>query len=263
MRLTLIESPLFPLRCLSTSSLPTVLASATSDAAFAPPKPPTTSSTISISATIMRPDAAPIGGDVEVLRRYIGHCTFPERRSTKTTLHLPLNSSPMLSFPITPPADSESDDDRDGESVETDSQAHKILETATHVLATEANALLHLSRLYATDALARDGFLRAVEAIAESQEKDGKTIVIGVGKSGKIGDKLVASMNSLGLLTTFLNPTDALHGDLGIIRKVSYMIHPSCLCYCAVVLPSLCSGSPSCFPHPLLATVSCRTFVLS
>ncbi|TGZ81474.1 SIS domain-containing protein, partial [Ascodesmis nigricans] len=125
----------------------------------------------------------------------------------------------MLSFPITPPADSESDDDRDGESVETDSQAHKILETATHVLATEANALLHLSRLYATDALARDGFLRAVEAIAESQEKDGKTIVIGVGKSGKIGDKLVASMNSLGLLTTFLNPTDALHGDLGIIRK--------------------------------------------
>jgi D-arabinose 5-phosphate isomerase GutQ len=42
-----------------------------------------------------------------------------------------------------------------------------------------------------------------VEAIVDSQEKGGKIIIIGVGKSGKIGDKLVATMVSLGLMTIF------------------------------------------------------------
>lgn len=99
-------------------------------------------------------------------------------------------------------------------------EAEKILSTATHVLATEAAGLLSLSRLYTRDPICRNGFVRAVQAIAASQEAGGKTIVVGVGKSGKIGDKLVASMNSMGLFTVFLNPVDALHGDLGIIRKV-------------------------------------------
>ncbi|KAF8245320.1 SIS domain-containing protein [Wilcoxina mikolae CBS 423.85] len=114
----------------------------------------------------------------------------------------------MLAFPITPPT---TDD--------VDPRAEKTLLTATHVLSTEAAALSCLSRLYATDPLCRDGFLRAVDAIVDSQEKNGKIIVIGVGKSGKIGDKLVATMNSLGLMTIFLNPVEALHGDLGVVRK--------------------------------------------
>ena len=105
-----------------------------------------------------------------------------------------------------------------------DLRAEKILSTATHVLATEATALSCLSRLYATDPKCRHGFLQAVEATVESQRAGGKIVVIGVGKSGKIGDKLVATMNSLGLMTIFLNPVEALHGDLGIVRKVSFII---------------------------------------
>jgi D-arabinose 5-phosphate isomerase GutQ len=89
------------------------------------------------------------------------------------------------------------------------------------VLATEATALSILSQLYATSPLCRDSFVRAVEAIVKSQKRGGKNIVVGVGKSGKIGDKLVASMNSMGLMSVFLNPVEALHGDLGIVRKVS------------------------------------------
>jgi D-arabinose 5-phosphate isomerase GutQ len=48
----------------------------------------------------------------------------------------------------------------------------------------------------------------------------GKLIVSGVGKSGKVAEKLVATMNSLGIFTVYLHPIEALHGDLGIIRPV-------------------------------------------
>ncbi|KAL7270695.1 hypothetical protein RUND412_006590 [Rhizina undulata] len=119
---------------------------------------------------------------------------------------LPPESETIPTLPITPPA------------TESDPHAEQILSTAAHVLSTEATALSYLSRLYATDPIARGGFVRAVEAIAESFGKGGKTVVIGVGKSGKIGEKMVASMNSLGLLANFLHPVEALHGDLGIVR---------------------------------------------
>ena len=126
----------------------------------------------------------------------------------------PSPASQVLAYPITRPTTDSG----------LDLRAEKILSTATHVLATEATALSCLSRLYATDPQCRHGFLRAVEATVESQKAGGKIVVIGVGKSGKIGQKLVSSMNSLGLMTIFLNPVEALHGDLGIVRKVSFII---------------------------------------
>jgi arabinose-5-phosphate isomerase len=45
----------------------------------------------------------------------------------------------------------------------------------------------------------------------------GKLIVCGVGKSGNIGRKLAATLNSTGATTVCLNVGDALHGDLGVI----------------------------------------------
>lgn len=109
-------------------------------------------------------------------------------------------------LPITPPT------------TELDPQSEQILFSATHVLSTEATALSHLSRLYATDPVARNGFVRAVETIQSSLERGGKVVVVGVGKSGKIGEKMVATMNSLGLVSVFMHPVEACHGDLGIIR---------------------------------------------
>lgn len=52
----------------------------------------------------------------------------------------------------------------------------------------------------------------------------GKLVVCGVGKSGKIGRKIEATMNSLGIHSAFLHPTEALHGDLGLVRPVSNTI---------------------------------------
>jgi D-arabinose 5-phosphate isomerase GutQ len=91
----------------------------------------------------------------------------------------------------------------------------KRLATAVHVLGTEATALSHLTRLYETDPVARQGFNQAVEAITNCMGHRGKIVICGVGKSGHIAKKLVATMNSLRIAATFLHPTEALHGDLG------------------------------------------------
>ena len=98
------------------------------------------------------------------------------------------------------------------------------LSRAVHVLATETTALQNLTQLYSSDRLARDGFTRAVDAITRRQGTSngtggGKLVVIGVGKSGHIAKKLVATFNSLAIQAVFLHPTEALHGDLGQISR--------------------------------------------
>ncbi|KAE8132561.1 ubiE/COQ5 methyltransferase family-domain-containing protein [Aspergillus pseudotamarii] len=90
--------------------------------------------------------------------------------------------------------------------------------TAIHVIATERAALAHLERLYETNALAQESLARAVSQITHSVRSGGKLVCCGVGKSGKIAQKLEATMNSLGIYSAFLHPTEALHGDLGMIR---------------------------------------------
>ncbi|KAF4344688.1 arabinose 5-phosphate isomerase [Fusarium beomiforme] len=91
------------------------------------------------------------------------------------------------------------------------------LREGIHVLNTEALALRNLSRLYTTDPIARDGFSSSVQTIIKQQAANGKLVIIGVGKSGHIGQKLVATFKSLAIPAVFLHPTEALHGDLGII----------------------------------------------
>lgn len=93
------------------------------------------------------------------------------------------------------------------------------LSNAVHVLGTEATALSCLTRLYETDPVARGGFNSAVEAITRFKCDKGKLVICGVGKSGHIAKKLVATMNSLKIHASYLHPTEALHGDLGGIGK--------------------------------------------
>lgn len=52
----------------------------------------------------------------------------------------------------------------------------------------------------------------------------GRVIITGVGKSGIIARKIVATLNSTGTPAVFLHPTDAVHGDLGIVRKDDVVI---------------------------------------
>ena len=53
---------------------------------------------------------------------------------------------------------------------------------------------------------------------------DGKVIITGMGKSGHIGNKIAATMSSLGTPSFFLHPAEALHGDLGMVSKDDVVI---------------------------------------
>lgn len=52
----------------------------------------------------------------------------------------------------------------------------------------------------------------------------GKIIWCGIGKSGHICKKIVATMQSLGIQAIFLHPSEALHGDLGIVSKSDIVV---------------------------------------
>jgi arabinose-5-phosphate isomerase len=60
-------------------------------------------------------------------------------------------------------------------------------------------------------------FCRACDAVRDCVEKRGKIVVLGVGKSGHIGDKIAATLTSTGSPAVVLNSLNALHGDLGVV----------------------------------------------
>ncbi len=60
-------------------------------------------------------------------------------------------------------------------------------------------------------------FADAVELLKECLENKGKIVVVGIGKSGNIGHKIAATLNSTGSTSVVLNSQNALHGDLGIL----------------------------------------------
>jgi len=98
------------------------------------------------------------------------------------------------------------------------------LMTGLHVMSTEAAALANLARVYETELIAQEGFELSVNAIADCQRRGGKVVVTGVGKSGLIGRKLVATLQSLAIPAVNLHPTEALHGDMGMITHNDLMV---------------------------------------
>jgi len=60
-------------------------------------------------------------------------------------------------------------------------------------------------------------FDRAVTLVLHALEKGGKIVVTGVGKNLPIGQKISATLASTGATSVVLNPTQAMHGDLGIL----------------------------------------------
>lgn len=60
-----------------------------------------------------------------------------------------------------------------------------------------------------------------VDLLARCQ---GKVVILGVGKSGIIGQKIAATMTSAGTAALYLHPSDALHGGLGIVQPQDVVI---------------------------------------
>jgi arabinose-5-phosphate isomerase len=66
-----------------------------------------------------------------------------------------------------------------------------------------------------------ENFFKVVTILNSSK---GRVVVTGIGKSGVIGMKIVATMNSTGTPSIFMHAADAIHGDLGIIQKYDSVI---------------------------------------
>src|SRR5262245_15647478 len=62
---------------------------------------------------------------------------------------------------------------------------------------------------------------QVVELLANCR---GKVVILGVGKSGIIGQKIAATMTSAGTAALYLHPSDALHGGLGIVQQDDVVI---------------------------------------
>jgi len=80
----------------------------------------------------------------------------------------------------------------------------------------EARALLALAGRLESGAML-EAFHRAAELVTACAEGRHQVLLVGIGKSGLIGRKIAATLTSTGTPSHFLHPTEALHGDIGIV----------------------------------------------
>ena len=85
-----------------------------------------------------------------------------------------------------------------------------IREIAKNVLINEAQAIEKVSGLI------DQGFESAVDAILACE---GRVVVSGIGKSAIVASKITATLNSTGTPSIYMHAADAIHGDLGMIKK--------------------------------------------
>ena len=107
--------------------------------------------------------------------------------------------------------------------------------------------------LEATAAALDETFVAAVELLHASVAAGRKIIAAGLGKSGHIAEKLVGTLNSIGAPACFLDPVNALHGDLGLCAEGD----------CALVLSNSGTTEELLRLVPLLKRFGLRTIALT
>ncbi len=86
-----------------------------------------------------------------------------------------------------------------------------------HIKELAKNAIsVEISELISLKERIDERFEKAVDTIYQST---GKLIIVGVGKSAHVANKIVATLNSTGTPSQFLHAAEAIHGDLGVIQK--------------------------------------------
>lgn len=91
----------------------------------------------------------------------------------------------------------------------------RLIKQAREVLQIEAQGVLDLIERIGPE------FEQAVEMILNSK---GRVIFTGIGKSGIVGRKIMATLNSTGTPSLFLHPVEAVHGDLGVVTADDIVI---------------------------------------
>ncbi|BEV35546.1 KpsF/GutQ family sugar-phosphate isomerase [Synechococcus sp. M16CYN] len=82
----------------------------------------------------------------------------------------------------------------------------------TRCLQEEASAIATAAKRLSSDQV--EAAIRLLERCADQKAK---LVITGVGKSGIVARKIAATFSSIGLMALYLNPLDALHGDLGVV----------------------------------------------
>ncbi len=93
--------------------------------------------------------------------------------------------------------------------------ADEVIKRALRVIEEEIEGLRRLAGSL------NDQFAKAVDLILSCE---GKVVVTGIGKSGHIGRKIASTLASTGTPSHFVHPSEALHGDLGVINKGDVVI---------------------------------------
>ncbi len=91
----------------------------------------------------------------------------------------------------------------------------QIISKGKEVISIEAKAVKELLNRI------NGSFAEAVKLIYKTK---GRVVLTGMGKSGLIARKIVATLNSTGTPSIYMHPTDALHGDLGMVRSEDIVI---------------------------------------
>lgn len=90
------------------------------------------------------------------------------------------------------------------------SQSTDLIQSAQRTIRLELDAIEYLLQRINGD------FIRACELILASK---GRVVVVGMGKSGHIGNKIAATLASTGTTAFFVHPAEASHGDMGMITR--------------------------------------------
>ncbi|MFH1868164.1 MAG: KpsF/GutQ family sugar-phosphate isomerase [Candidatus Omnitrophota bacterium] len=94
-------------------------------------------------------------------------------------------------------------------------RGNACIKTAKEVLKIESDAIKNLICTIGPD------FKKAVDTIFSCR---GIVVITGMGKPGIIGQKISATLSSTGTASIFLHPAEAIHGDLGRVRKDDVII---------------------------------------
>ena len=90
-----------------------------------------------------------------------------------------------------------------------DNGAKRIIDLAHNTLDIESQAILGMKKTIGPS------FVRAVRILLQAS---GRVVVMGMGKSGHIGRKIASTLASTGTVAMFVHPSEASHGDLGMIK---------------------------------------------
>ena len=96
-----------------------------------------------------------------------------------------------------------------------------VVDSIRRTITTAKNGIEALAAHLATDAAFAQGLVDAIALIGDGR---GRVVVSGVGKSGHIARKIAATMASTGTSAYFVHPTEASHGDLGMITAEDVLI---------------------------------------